>query len=144
MKQYGVRAPLVKEFGNRPVVEDFNPNHDDHGEFSSGSGGGSSASGGTTKRGITQVNGHLREVVPGIKVVRGRGYYYLADTGEANIAAALYSSSIPWNFIDSTPKAVADAIDHIAHLFEDYHNSTPRQDIATKLHTRAARIRGGR
>ena len=52
-KEYGVRPPMQKQFGVRPEAQDFNPNHDDRGEFSSGSGGGGGSSRGGRSGGLS-------------------------------------------------------------------------------------------
>jgi len=105
-----------------------------------------SDSSGSTKSGISQVNGHLREVAPGIKVVRGRGYYYVVDTGDEVSASGLYSTSIPVYKIGSGSEDVAGTLDDVAEMFDNYRNSSAynRPDIAAKLRARAKLVRKGK
>ncbi len=49
-KQYGVRPPMQKQFGVRPEAQNFNPNHDDRGEFASGGGAQGSRLSGNPRR----------------------------------------------------------------------------------------------
>jgi len=79
-KQLGVRASLKKQVGVRPEAQDFNPNHDDHGQFAAGgggsgsgeSGGGSGGSGGASGSGSSQAIPKTIDAPHGTVVVRSK------------------------------------------------------------------------
>lgn len=67
---------------------------------------------------VTRINALLKKAGHEMRLVRGRGYYYLIDAGEQTIAAGFYSASIPVCWLEKTEKDFRFALFCINEIFK--------------------------